>query len=215
MKRLIVCFLLLIAVSSVCAAQDRPESVKIAEFDPKTENSELFVRQSKELFEKLVIAGANSRGFINLQEDDELIKKAFKELPEFSKVIPLLDLLNSTRLILRKPEKIEFWLVPQDAVPPFLELKCVGLCSCPKLEISGETHFTRDDRFLFFKATHLDTVKYKWTVAGGKIVLGQGGPHVSVKPEYDRDIRIEVQIEGIDPLCNCVNEVTFKTKFSN
>src|SRR6185369_12164655 len=205
-------FLLTIAALFVIGlnafGQVRPSSIKMAEFNPETDNEETFVEYSKQLINRLKSEDKDTQGFITIEPQGKWAKKLEKLLPKDSPFNERIVLLKRFAFFGSATGKIEFWFVPVGSEPPYAE--ACGGCTCPSLDIKGD-EVSQPFKNLVFTSSVIgvaqEEVSYKWKVVNGSVVSGEGSPSITVEPNIVNlgDVTVTLEIGGLDVSCNCPN----------
>ena len=217
MKRLLLTVVIVLTLSCLSAAQEKPSSIKMAEFNPATDNEEVFLEYSKQLINRLKSEDNDTQGFITVDPRGKWAKKLEKLLPKDSPVRGRIILLERFVFFRSTSGNVEFWFVPAGSEPPYTEV--CGACTCPSLDIKGD-EVSQPFKNLVFTAYvsggEQEEESYKWKVTNGNIVSGQGTISITVEPNIVNpgDVTATLEIGGLDPSCNCLNSVTFTTKIS-
>ncbi|MEP6850631.1 MAG: hypothetical protein ABI999_17370 [Acidobacteriota bacterium] len=218
MKATFFSFLTLVLFTMSVVAQN-PAAVKIDEVDIQTAGSEVFEVRAEAFLKAIMAAEKNTTGLITLYDNDETARK----LEVHIATIPTLKnrvLFFSHHIIYQKKTgTVEFWLLPEGAEEPYLPECTKPICWCPDISIIGSNDFRLSDNELVFKAQinggDRESVSYEWKVDGGDIVAGTGTATITVKPTISdpKDLKVVLDLGGLDPGCNCPIEATFTSKF--
>jgi hypothetical protein len=211
----------LLIFSAILRAQDGPASIKLVEFDRKTETIDGFVDKTKILIERLS-SDKDASGFINITKKDPLFGKLTKVLEQYRDVASRLSFVDRSIIYQSNTSNIEFWYTPAGAEKPFT-IGC-GLCICPTISVDGkqllDEPLTSETKLVFTAnvagGSQDEPIKYHWTVDGGQIISGQGTPSIEVKLTLPfKDVTATVNLSGIDPACSCPTSASETTKLTD
>jgi len=84
--------------------------------------------------------------------------------------------------------------------------------SCPKIEVSGEVDFKPKAPMIFTASISKEAekyeIKYKWAVANGEILEGQGTTRIKVKFEPNTNVTATLEVIGLPDSCASVDSET-------
>lgn len=217
----LVLLICLAIFSSQVFAQEKPQAIKVDEFDDKAEKIESFAKKTNLFLQKISESPTTTTGVIAIYPKDpslykELFQKATTILsarPELKKRVDVIP-VPGVRYNHKGFAQTEFILVTQGAESP--SIPTCGLCICPTVEIKGKEFvedFTKPLTFIAdVRGGSQGDVTYKWTISAGEIIKGQDTPIITVELGKANVEKIIVSVE-IGGVCEvCFNEFKFETK---
>lgn len=106
---------------------------------------------------------------------------------------------------------------PKTATVSIANNECQTDCACPLLSVSQFATPVNDGQIHVVTARMEISmrVEYLWSVENGEIVAGQGTSQIKVRVKRSangQDLKVAVEIFGIDPACNCSTKESASAK---
>jgi PKD-like domain len=195
---------IMFVISGLAFAQRPNNATMVDRYDPSSESVEVFEAKAKLFIKILDEADKDTTAALSTYVNSECalaLDRLLEQRPDLRRRISFFHAGIKYR---GEWKNVEFWLIPPGSDSPFPPF--CALCSCPSLSVSGSAAPGKEGRVLVFTANISADVTYRWTVMGGQIVKGQGTASISVKPDGGDHVEAKVEVEGLDPSCNCVTE---------
>lgn len=216
----IALLLLLTVVSFPAYAQEKPAPMLIATVENIGDSPTEFSDKLESFIQLLSKNSESMRGFIALSGRDVVekgrrLKSRLKAVP---KIFSRIELTRPGTAYDNEWHRTEFWLIPEGASPPYKAQ--THDIDCPTLSVTGKPFVQNNKEILVFSINIIggdEVGPFNWSVAGGRIIRGQGKDVIWVKINKSlrlgdgMNITATVNVSGLPDGGNCMDTASFSS----
>lgn len=224
--------IILLVLTAQAFAQDKPKAVKFDSYVERQRDFDSIISKTEQFLLKLSTEPKTTRGIIvfypRQEWEGDCLDGRIKgdgEVESFVRKVVSVDTTFPSDKVgfltgnIISRNQVEFWVIPLGAESPSTYIDYDPPCCCPPLLIVGKPVVKAETPTIKFfawmgESKSLSAAKYKWTVSAGKIVAGQSTSQieVDVRNVNETALTVNVEIEGLSPLCNCPTSTSYTTR---